>query len=189
MKKNNLSLNFANPDTDLGKQQGEIRKKAKELTTNKSLHFFNGMLPVVIDGTGAKYDKIMSQKQALEEFGYDVSLLFVNTPLDVALERNAKRERSLDVDVVKKMWQAVQNNLGKFQQTFGDKMVIIDNGKVITDKKELIDFNNMIIKNMNKLINMPLVNRRGNEIIDMLKKYNKKYVSDLGDIKIKNFKI
>ena len=54
-------------------------------------------------------------------------MIFVNTDLDTAQFRNNKRSRSLPDDQVKKMWQEVQNNLGKFQSMFGSNFVIIDN--------------------------------------------------------------
>ena len=64
-------------------------------------------------------------------------MIFVNTSLDVALERNSKkRERSVPEYITRKSWEAiVQSNIGKFQNLFGmDNMVIIDNSK---DDREL----------------------------------------------------
>ena len=61
-------------------------------------------------------------------------MIFVNTSLDVALERK-KRERSVPEYITRKSHAIVQSNIGKFQNTFGmGNMVIIDNSK---DDREL----------------------------------------------------
>ena len=66
--------------------------------------------------------------------GEDIIDPYINT-LEVALERNSKRERSVPEYITRKSWQQVQSNIGKFQNTFGmTNMIIIDNS---TDDKEL----------------------------------------------------
>ena len=55
-------------------------------------------------------------------------MIFVNTSLDTAQERNKMRSRTLPEDQVAKMWKAVQNNIGKFQSLFGSSnFIIVDN--------------------------------------------------------------
>ena len=44
---------------------------------------------------------IAKQKKRLQEVGYDCFMIFVNTDLEVALERNQKRERILPSELVK----------------------------------------------------------------------------------------
>jgi len=64
----------------------------------------------------------------LRGLGYDCYMIFVNTSLDTAQERNAMRKRTLPEKEVEKMWKEVQTNIGKFQRLFGNKnFVIVDN--------------------------------------------------------------
>ena len=42
-------------------------------------------------------------------------MIFVNTSLDVALERNKRRERSVPEYITRKSHAIVQSNIGKFQ--------------------------------------------------------------------------
>jgi predicted kinase len=57
-------------------------------------------------------------------------MVFVNTSLEVALERNAKRERVVPEYITKNSWQSVQNNIGRFQNLFGlTNFVVVDNSK------------------------------------------------------------
>ena len=105
----------------------KLRSRSKELTAKQQDHYINGRLGLVIDGTGKDYAKIKKQSELLKTIGYDIAMIFVNTDLYTAQFRNNKRSRSLPDDQVKKMWQEVQNNLGKFQSMFGSNFVIIDN--------------------------------------------------------------
>jgi shikimate kinase len=105
----------------------EVRGRAKALTKKKMELAINGRLGLVIDGTGKDYEKISRQAEKLRSIGYEVAMVFVNTDLDTALERNRMRERSLPDSEVEKMWKDVQKNLGKFQNFFRQRMFIVDN--------------------------------------------------------------
>ena len=60
----------------------------------------------------------------LQQLGYDSHMIFVNTSLDVALERNAKRPRKLPEPIVVSSWNNVQKNIGKFQN-YSDKTLLL----------------------------------------------------------------
>ena len=106
----------------------EIRVKAKRTTKIKQGGFLNGRLGIIIDGTGKDYDKIAKQVQGLKNLGYDCSMIFVNTSLDTAQERNQMRKRTLPEKQVAQMWNEVQRNIGKFQSLFGSRdFIIVDN--------------------------------------------------------------
>lgn len=105
----------------------EVRGRAKALTKKKMQLAISGRLGLVIDGTGKDYEKIQKQAEMLRGLGYEVAMIFVNTDLDTALERNRMRERSLPDAEVEKMWKDVQKNLGKFQNFFRQRMFIVDN--------------------------------------------------------------
>lgn len=105
----------------------ELRGKAKALTGKKMKMALDGRLGLVIDGTGKDYDKIKKQVDMLRELGYSVMMLFVNTDLQTALTQNSRRKRSLPSDTVEKMWNDVQKNIGKFQNLFRDRLIVVDN--------------------------------------------------------------
>ena len=104
-----------------------VRGKAKEVTRKMRGNFIEGRLGLIIDGTGKDADKILYQKNMLDELGYDTYMIYVNTSVDVALQRNAERSRSLPNDDVVKMWKAVQNNIGQFSNMFRGNLIIVDN--------------------------------------------------------------
>ena len=105
----------------------EVRGKANILTAKQKANYVEGRLGLIIDGTGKDYDKIATQATSLKQLGYDVHMIFVNTSLDTALERNAKRDRKLRDSMVIKSWNDVQSNLGKFSQFFRRNFIVVDN--------------------------------------------------------------
>tara|TARA_R110002153_G_scaffold193354_2_gene346727 strand:+ start:4359 stop:5024 length:666 start_codon:yes stop_codon:yes gene_type:complete len=114
---------------DIYSDEGQaIRVKAKKTTSTMKAGFLNGRLGVIIDGTGKDYNKIAKQVQGLKSIGYDCSMIFVNTSLDTAQQRNRERKRTLPEDQVSTMWNEVQMNVGKFQSLFGSSnFIVVDN--------------------------------------------------------------
>ncbi len=129
-----------------------LRDKSKKVRDAALKNYINGRLGMLIDGTGKDYAKIAKQKKRLQDVGYDCFMIFVNTDLDVALERNFKRDRKLPTELVKKSWKAVQNNLGKFQGLFGSSnMLVVDNS-------EYKDFPKIIKNGAREFIKRPIQN-------------------------------
>ena len=103
------------------------RKRAKKVTSARKGHAIDGRLGIIIDGTGKDYDKMIRQVGHLQELGYETSMVFVNTTLQTALERNRKRARSVPPEIAKKGWDDVQKNLPRFQRYFGKRFFVADN--------------------------------------------------------------
>ena len=105
----------------------KLRDKAKAVTKAKMGNYVEGRLGLIIDGTGKDYDKIAKQATGLKQLGYDVHMIFVNTSLETALKRNAKRDRTVPRSIATKSWKTVQSNMGKFSQYFRQNFIVVDN--------------------------------------------------------------
>tara|TARA_R100000664_G_scaffold13209_1_gene21187 strand:- start:767 stop:1516 length:750 start_codon:yes stop_codon:yes gene_type:complete len=138
-----------------------VRKKAKLLTKARKEQYTNGRLGMIIDGTGHDYSKLSKEKLQLEQLGYDTYMIFVNTSLEVALQRNQERRRSLPEDILTKSWENVQHNLGKFQGLFGRNFVVVDNSKFLKPKDALKKFGMITKKYIGKFISKPVKNPKG----------------------------
>jgi predicted kinase len=150
-------LNFK-MDANQGKQRDTLRTRAKVITKKKFNNYVEGRLGMVIDGTGKDYSKITTDASGLKQLGYDVHMIFVNTSLDVALERNAKRPRSVPEDIVKKSWNQVQQNIGKFQQFFGNKnFIIVDNNNVNDNVFDMVG--KQVRTMLSKKVNNPIAQK------------------------------
>ena len=127
LKKAGLSLSMPDEEQYF---RDILRTRAKAIVDNQIDLYVKGRLGLVIDATGRDYNIISRQFSALQLLGYDCYMVFVNTSLEVALERNSKRERVVPEYITKNSWQSVQNNIGRFQNLFGlTNFVVVDNSK------------------------------------------------------------
>jgi len=156
LKKANLSLKM--PDSQAA-QRDPIRDKAKQITAKQQDNYIEGRLGLIIDGTGREFDKMTKQATDLQQLGYDTYMIFVNTSLDVALQRNAKRSRNVPESIVTRSWKSVQQNIGKFSLFFKNGFVIVDNN----DAGE--DIFNSVFKRVKALLRQPVKNGRAKQWI------------------------
>lgn len=160
-------------------QQTAHRARAKELASKTLELSIKGMLPLIIDGTGRDIDKMSVAKKDLEGIGYDTSILFVNTTLEVSLERNRSfRARTVPEDDAVKAWHQVQKNIPKYKTLFGGKMVMYDNSANLTPA-EVKRLSSQLASISRKLLEKPVMNPLGREIISTLRKEGGKYLADL----------
>ena len=133
LRKANLSLKMPDEEKYF---RDRIRQGAKEFAGKQMDTYLKGRLGMIVDSTARDYPSIQRQYNLLRNIGYDCYMIFVNTSLDVALERNRTRSRSIPEYIVQKSWKGVQANMGAVQKVFGhSKMLIVDNNR---DDKELI---------------------------------------------------
>ena len=133
LRKANLSLKMPDEEKYF---RDRIRQGAKEFVGKQMDQYLKGRLGMIIDSTARDYSSIQRQYNLLRNIGYDCYMVFVNTSLEVALERNRTRSRSIPEYIVSKSWKGVQANMGAFQKVFGhSKLLIVDNNK---DDKELV---------------------------------------------------
>ena len=133
----------------------KLRDRAKRVTAARQANYLEGRLGLIIDGTGKDYDKIAKQATQLKQLGYDVHMIFVNTSLETALERNAKRDRTVPLSIATKSWKTVQSNMGKFSQYFRQNFIVVDNN----DSKE--DVMGPVYKQVMSLAKKKVQNKTG----------------------------
>jgi len=142
-----------------------VRKKAKLMTADRKKQYMEGRLGMIIDGTGHNFGKIKKEKEQLEALGYDCYMVFVNTSLEVAKQRNQERERRLPEKILVQSWKDVQNNLGKFQSLFGSNFAIVDNSKFLKPEEAQKKFGRLTKKYIDKFIKKPIRNIIGKKWI------------------------
>jgi dephospho-CoA kinase len=157
---------YGDPDVIYSDQGQDIRNRAKEVTAKREQMYLDGRLGVIIDGTGRNIDKIAGAKEKLTQMGYSCMMVFVNTSLEVAQERNLQRERTLKPEEVSRMWNDVQNNMMKFQQIFGQgKFQIVDNNGGLEDPERKKNFDK-VQKNISAWLNKPPSNPHAKKWIE-----------------------
>lgn len=186
LKRAGHSLDLGSLDDEVFNQitsddPNSIRSRAKDIMLKQFEHYKNGRLGVIVDGTGDDYSKITKQKSELEKLGYDCYMVFVNTTLSIAQERNAFRARKLPRKIVKSVWTDVQKNLGKFQGVFKNNFIIVDNSEDTRSKTKpgKLDLAPYILKAAAKFVAKPIRNPRGKEWVSLMMKHDK--MSKSGD--------
>jgi len=139
-----------------------LRTFAKELTGVRKKQYMNGRLGMIIDGTGDDFKEIRKQKKEVEKLGYDTYMVFINTSLDIALQRNEKRDRVLPTSIVKQSHREVVKNIGGFQGLFGgSNFLVVDNNKDLDEEKAQKRFNMLVKRGIGKFVKTPIKNRIG----------------------------
>lgn len=141
-----------------------VRTKAKNMTELRQRLALKGRNGLIINGTGDSVEKVARIKSALEEMGYDTSMVMVNTDDDISAERNIDRGRrggrAVPETIRKQKWDAVQNARTEYAKMFGDGYMEFDNSQdlreappeVVRDKKiELLQ----IYKNVKQFVATP----------------------------------
>ena len=139
-----------------------IRQRAKTTAITQLETYLKGRLGLVIDSTGRDYDLIARNVNMLKQIGYDCYMVFVNTSLEVALARNARRERSIPEYITTNSWNGVQSNMGRFQRLFGmSNFIVVDNNKSDLELTTLTM--NRVSKIVRKFITSPVSNYRAKQ--------------------------
>ena len=151
---------FANLTGD-GPDSSGLRNFAKDLTAERRRLYQNGRLGMIIDGTGDDYQKIAGEKAELEKIGYQTYMIFVNTTLEVALERNEKRDRVLPEKIVSDSHKEVNRNIGAFQGLFGSSnFMIVDNNEQKTENQAKKRFKMLVKQGLGKFVKAPIKSKK-----------------------------
>ena len=151
-----------------------LRSFAKSLSKERLRLYTNGRLGVIIDGTGHKFKSVKDQKRKLQKLGYDSYMVFVNTSLEVALERNEQRARVVPEAIVRQSWQDAQNNLAFFQGLFGgSNFLIVDNNKYLNGSEAKRKFKMLVNMGITKFLSKPVSSKIGKAWIAKEKKFHK----------------
>ena len=154
-------LSLSMPDDEFDSRE-PLRVRAKVVREKQKKNYLEGRLGIIIDGTAKDADKLINQSNGLMSLGYDTHMIFVNTSIDVALQRNAERPRSVPEPVVVDAWKAVQNNIGQFSQHFGEgRFIAVDNNDANEDELA------KIWKIVQKLVKKKVTNTRAKNWISM----------------------
>ena len=157
-----------------------MRKFAKSLSIERLRLYTEGKLGVIIDGTGHRYGKVKKQRKELIDLGYDTFMVFVNTSLEIALQRNEERDRVVPEGIVKKSWQDVQDNMGGFQGLFGNaNFMIVQNNKHLSEKQAHKHFKMLVEKGIDQFLKKPIKSKVGKAWLRREKK-NQKVFKDPG---------
>jgi len=104
---------------------------------------------MVIDGTGASYKATTKKMKALEDAGFEVHVIYVNTSKQVAVDRNrARAERSLADFIVTKTWDSVQESSAKYKEDYKNRFYEVNTDNLKYGEALPSDFVNLVDKGL-----------------------------------------
>lgn len=109
-------------------ERGIEPTKVKHLTMEQIYHYVNGMLPLIVDTTSMDIDRTVARSNALSTLGYDVMVIWVNTDLEKAKERAAKRQRVVPPDIIEKAHRMQNTSREYLKVMFPNYLEIENNG-------------------------------------------------------------
>ena len=152
---------FSNLTNPKDPKYSGLRNFAKDLTAERRRLYQNGRLGMIIDGTGDDFKKISMEKAELEKIGYQTYMIFVNTTLEVALQRNELRDRVLPQSIVSDSHKEVNRNIGAFQGLFGSSnFMIVDNNEQKTEDQAKKRFKMLVKQGLSKFVKSPIKNKK-----------------------------
>ena len=152
---------FSNLTNPKDPKYSGLRNFAKDLTAERRRLYQNGRLGMIVDGTGDDFQKISGEKAELEAIGYQTYMIFVNTTLEVALERNEKRDRVLPQKIVSDSHKSVNRNIGAFQGLFGSSnFMVVDNNDTIDEEKAKKRFKMLVKQGLSKFVKAPITSKK-----------------------------
>ena len=149
--------------------------RTKPMTMNLLANYLNGMLPLFVDGTSNNTGRILSRVGILESIGYDVGMVFINTKLDAAKERAAKRateiDRHVSTDFIDKVHAEAEENREYYRGKF-DFFKEVNNNPGELDDAAIMK----IYRQVAGFYSQPVNNPVGRRLLEKLQAANEKYL-------------
>jgi predicted kinase len=150
-------------DRVVGKGPNSLRSRAQKIKDFQLRQAEDSGMGFIYDSTSKDPDETKQYIRHLKSKGYDVSVLFVDTPLEVALSRNNARPRKLPDDVVTSIHAEIRKFVGGIDfEEEGAKFFRIENNEGADATKIL---QTQVGRALKKVIDSPLQNPTGRELV------------------------
>lgn len=154
--------------------------KVKQLTQNQLVQYINSLLPLWIDGTSSSPPSVFRRQGILKSIGYDVAMIWIETSLETALERNRQRERQVPEDFIKKTYEKIAPLKDYYKSEFKN-FKIINNDKGALTEDVILD----AYKKMESFFLSDIQNPIGVELEEEMRENGYKYLVDHPDYDMK----
>jgi len=157
------TVSQAEQDKIVGKQPDSLRSIAQRIKDFQMKQAEDSGLGFIYDSTGKDPQETRNQIRHLKSKGYDVSVLFVDTPLKVAIARNNARPRKLPEKVVRDIHAQLRSSLGEVDfEKEGAKFFRVNNDEGV-DATQILQ--TKIGRAIKQAIESPLQNPVGKELV------------------------
>jgi predicted ABC-type ATPase len=149
--------------------------KAKLLTKEQLFNYTNGLLPLIIDGTGADLGDVIKRKDILESIGYDTGMVMVSISKETALRRlavrNAQGGRQVAIESFHKRHDAIERIKPQYRSMFDFYIDINNDDGMLTDDVVMKAFKQSL-----RFFTSPISNSIGSTIYQKMRSQGYKYL-------------
>ena len=156
------------------------RAKIKKLSKTDYINTLDSLLPLYLDTTSGNLSIFKKRTDELRMFGYDVKMVFADIDVETAIERvkvrNKKIKRQVDTDFIRQKFDTFYGGKDhtsivdtqfykKISNILGERPIVV-NTKDLSWNKATKKVYNVV----SKYLNSPVKNKRGQILIDYMKK-------------------
>jgi predicted kinase len=98
------------------------KQKLSEKTNDYRREAIRNRGPLIINGPADDHSRMITIKEELEEFGYETTMVFVDTTNEASKERNERLTKSISESVRYDKWQLAQSSKEAYKQNFNNFM-------------------------------------------------------------------
>jgi predicted kinase len=152
-----------------------FKDSAHRVSRGALANYLNGVLPLFIDGTSNDASNILHRAGILESLGYDVGMVFIDTPLELAKARVAERakkiNREVSLDFLEKVHAQSAENRAFFKGKFPFYVEVKNGEGELTDEVLLKAF-----KKVAAFFDAPVQNPVGKRALEAMREKGEKYL-------------
>jgi predicted ABC-type ATPase len=153
-----------------------FKDTSHKITELMLTNYIDSMLPLFVDGTSNDVSNILHRMGILESMGYDIGMVFVDTPLEVAIKRAEARAlkigRHVDADFIKHVHEQNAENAAFLKAKVKFFRKVDNNSDSGLDNSEMDN----AFKAVQSFFTEPLENPVGTRLIEEMKEKKLKYM-------------
>jgi predicted ABC-type ATPase len=131
---------------------GDIVRKQRK-------NYLEQRLGVIFDTTAGWFPSVLKTTQQFKSIGYDVGMVYVYAPVEIAKKRVDRRAeitgRTVPDDVFHDRHQGLQSNIQNYKNLFGDAFWTIDNSIDSTNSSRISTKNTSVIRQVKSWLRLP----------------------------------
>lgn len=171
-----VAQQFGMSPNDIGADWGAYKSKIKSLSSSQLALYINSLLPLWVDDTSSKPQSVFRRQGILKSIGYDTAMIWVDTNLETAIERNAQRERNVPEDFLRDVYKRIKKLKDYYKSEFRF-FYEVKNGNGELDNEAITE----AFRKVSGFFNSSLENPIGKQLIEDMKSQGHKYLVDTED--------
>jgi predicted ABC-type ATPase len=165
------------------------RSTIKRLTKIDYISTLDSLLPLYLDTTSGNLNIFKKRADELRRFGYDIKMVFADIDVETAIERvkirNKKIKRQVDTDFIRQKFDTFYGGkehtsivdtqfYKKISNILGERPIVVNTKDLSWNKATKKVYNAVV-----KYLGSPVKNKRGQVLIDYMKKNGYKYYREI----------